>query len=132
MSQENVELVRRMQEAFTGPTPELALSFLHPDVVYDARERPDGKVWRGREEMAGAMLEWSEVWNDLEVEAERYVDAGEGKVLILWREWGRGKGSGIAMNQRGANLVTLVDGRIVHMRLYIDQRAALRAVGLGV
>ncbi len=130
MSHENVELVRSMQEAFTGAKPELALSFLHPDVVYDARERPDGKVWRGRHEMAGAMLEWSEVWDDLEVRAERYVDAGEGRVLILWHERGRGKESGIEMDQRGANLVTLAGRQVVHMRLYIDQQAALRAVGL--
>jgi SnoaL-like domain len=111
VSQENVELVRRMQEAFVGAQPEMALSFLHPHVVYDARERPDGRVWRGREEIAGAMLEWSEVWDDREVEVERYVDAGEDQVLILWHERGRGKESGIVMDRRGASPVTIVEGR---------------------
>jgi ketosteroid isomerase-like protein len=130
MSRENVELVRRMQEAFVGAQPELALAFLDPDVVYDARERPDGRVWRGREQIAAAMVDWSEVWDDWEVEAERYVDAGEDRVLILWHERGRGKESGITMDQRGANLVTIAERRVVHMRLYVDQRAALQAVGL--
>ena len=130
MSQENVDLVRRMQEAFVGAQPERALAFLHPDVVYDARERPDGRVWRGRGEIAGAMLDWSHVWDEWEVEAERYVDAGEDRVLILWHERGRGKESGVAIDQRGANLVTIANRRIVHMQLYVDQRAALRAVGL--
>jgi ketosteroid isomerase-like protein len=131
MSQENLELVRRMQEAFVGSHPELALAFMHPDVVYDARERPDGRLWRGRDQIREAMRDWSDVWNDWEVEAERYVDAGDDRVLILWRERGRGKGSGIALEQTGANLVTIADRHIVHMRLYVDQRAALRAVGLG-
>ena len=130
MSQQNVELVKRMQEAFVGAQPELALAFLHPDVVYDARERPDGRVWRGREQITGAMLDWSDVWDDWEVEAERYVDAGENQVLILWHERGRGKESGIVMDQRGANLVTIAESRIVHMQLYVDQRDALRAIGL--
>jgi ketosteroid isomerase-like protein len=80
--------------------------------------------------MGEAMDEWSDVWDDWEVQAERYVDAGEDRVLIMWRERGRGKGSGIAMEQTGANLVTIADGHIVHMRLYVDQQAALRAVGL--
>jgi len=113
-----------------GAQPELALAFLHPDVVYDARERPDGRVWRGREQITGAMLDWSDVWDDWEVEAERYVDAGENQVLILWHERGRGKESGIVMDQRGANLVTIAESRIVHMQLYVDQRDALRAIGL--
>jgi ketosteroid isomerase-like protein len=130
MSQQNVELVRKMQEAFVGSQPELALSFLHPDVVYDARERPDGRLWRGRDQIGAAMRDWSEVWDDWEVEAERYMDAGGDRVLIMWRERGRGKSSGIAMEQTGANLVTITDCRVVHMRVYVDRRAALRAVGL--
>jgi ketosteroid isomerase-like protein len=130
MSQQNVDLVRRMQEAFLGPEPELALSFFDPDVVYDARERPDGKLWYGRDGVRRAMIEWGEVWEDWEIETERYLATGKDKVLILWHERGRGKGSGIPMDQRGANLVTVCDGRIVHIRLYVHREVALRAAGL--
>jgi ketosteroid isomerase-like protein len=130
MSRENVELVRKMQEAFLGPEPELALAFFDPHVVYDARERPDGKVWYGRNGIRRAMIEWSDVWDDWEIETERYLEAGREKVLILWHERGRGKGSGLPMEQRGGNLVTISDGRIVHVRLYVHQQVALKAAEL--
>lgn len=130
MSQENVDLVRRMQEAFLGPHPERALTFCDTDVEYDASERPDGKIWHGRSGVRAALTEWGDTWDDWEVETERYVEAGDDKVLILWRERGRGKRSGIPMEESGANLVTLRNGRIVHIRLYAHQQAALKAVGL--
>jgi len=117
-----------MQESFLGPQPEHALAFFDADIVYDARERPDGKVWHGHDGMRRAMADWSGVWEDWQVETERYIDAGKDNVLILWRERGRGKESGIAMQQRGASLVTVRGELIVHMRLYVHQRAALEAI----
>ena len=130
MSQEDVDLVRRMQEAFLGPDPERALTFFDTDVEYDARERPDGRVWHGRSGVRAAMIEWGDAWDDWQVETERYLEAADGKVLIMWRERGRGKGSGVPMEQRGANVVTVRNGRIVHVRLYVHQLAALKAAGL--
>jgi ketosteroid isomerase-like protein len=127
MSEENIDLVRRMQEAFLGADPESALAYLAPDVVYDARERPDGKVWHGRDGVRRAMLEWGEVWEEWEIGTDGYLEAGSDKVLILWHERGRGRGSGVRMEQRGANLVTVCEGRIVHLRLYVNREAALEA-----
>jgi ketosteroid isomerase-like protein len=51
-------------------------------------------------------------------------------VLYLWHERGRGKRSGVAMDQRGATVVTLRDGRITHLRAYVDRADAFAAVGL--
>jgi ketosteroid isomerase-like protein len=130
MSRQNVDLVRRMQEAFLGPEPELALAFLDPDVVYDASERPDGKLWRGHEGVRRAMTEWGEVWDEWEIATEGYLDADGDKVLILWRERGRGKGSGVRLEQSGANLVTVDSGRIVHIRMYVNRTEALEAAGV--
>jgi ketosteroid isomerase-like protein len=127
MSEENVGLVRRTQEAFLGSEPESALAYFAPDVVYDARERPDGKIWYGRDGLRRAMLEWSEVWEDWEVGTEGYLEAGADKVLILWHERGRGRGSGVPMELRGASLVTVCEGRIVHVRLFVNREAALEA-----
>lgn len=119
-----------MQEAFGGPRPERALEFFDEHVVYDASERPDGRLWHGRAGVRHAMLEWSDVWEDWQVEVERYLDAGEGRVLVMWHERGRGRESGVPMQQRGANLMTVRDGRIVHVRMFVHQDAALEAAGL--
>jgi ketosteroid isomerase-like protein len=51
-------------------------------------------------------------------------------VLILWHDRGRGKGSGVPMEQRGANLMTVSEGRIVHVRLYVNREVALDAARL--
>jgi ketosteroid isomerase-like protein len=130
MSHENLNLVRRMQEAFLGAEPELALAFLDPDVVYDARGRPDGKLWHGHDGVRRAFTEWSDVWDEWEIATEGYLEAGNDKVLILWRERGRGKGSGIPLEQSGANLVTVGAGRIVHIRMYVNRQEALEAAGI--
>jgi ketosteroid isomerase-like protein len=130
MSRRKVGLVGGMMEAFVGPEPARALAFFDPDVVYDARERRDGKVWHGRDGIRRAMSEWGEVWDEWEIATEGYLDAGSDKVLFLWRERGRGKGSGVPLEQRGPNLVTVGAGGILHVRLYVNRREALRAAGL--
>jgi hypothetical protein len=36
----------------------------------------------------------------------------------------------VALEQSGANLVTVASGRIVHVRMYVNRREALEAAGL--
>jgi ketosteroid isomerase-like protein len=124
MSEDNVELVRAMQETYLGPEPERALAFFDADVELDATDRPDGKVWYGRDGVRRAMIEWTGAWDDWQVAIEGYSAVGEDQVLVLWRERGRGKGSGVPMEQDGANLATIRNGRIVRMRLYLRREDA--------
>ena len=131
MSQKDVDVVRQLQEAFLGAEPERALAFLDPSVEFDARARPDGKVWSGLEGVRQAMAEWGESWDDWEIETEDYLDAGAGNVLLLWRERGRGRGSGLTVDGRGANLFTVRNGKVVHIRVFTNQRESLEAVGIG-
>jgi hypothetical protein len=49
MSQENVEVVRRMYEAFHAADTVSALACFDADVVVDFSRRPDGRVGHGRE-----------------------------------------------------------------------------------
>src|SRR6202011_2434301 len=116
MSQQNVEVVRRLVAAFQRAEPDQALGYLDPNVEFDARTRPDGKVWHGPEGVRRALADWMDEWDAYEMEVERYVDAGADKVLLLWRERGRGRASGMPLEQEGAVVVTLRDGRVSHMR----------------
>jgi hypothetical protein len=47
MSRENVEIVRRMWEAFLGDDSMSGLSFCDPEIEWDGTNLPDGKVARG-------------------------------------------------------------------------------------
>jgi ketosteroid isomerase-like protein len=51
MSQENVEVVRRMYEAFHSGDAEGALAHFDPEVVVDATMRVDAGIGHGREEL---------------------------------------------------------------------------------
>jgi ketosteroid isomerase-like protein len=51
-------------------------------------------------------------------------------MLHLYRIVGRGRGSGVPVAQDIAILWTLRQGRVVHGKVYLDQREARRAAGL--
>jgi hypothetical protein len=59
MSQENVELVQQMWEAFLANDLQAALSSYHPDVVWDGTNLPDGKVGRGLDAIMDHITRWS-------------------------------------------------------------------------
>jgi ketosteroid isomerase-like protein len=64
MSQENVELVRAMNEAFDEGDIEGALAQLHPEVEWHGTKGglDDGKVYRGHREVIAAFVEALEAW----------------------------------------------------------------------
>jgi len=58
MSQENVEVVRRMYEAFHSGDAEGALAHFDPEVVVDATMRVDAGIGHGREELSAIISRW--------------------------------------------------------------------------
>jgi ketosteroid isomerase-like protein len=130
MSRQNVELVRRMFAAYRSGSPEEALSLFHPDIEFDVRTRPDGKVWHGREGVRRAIEEWTGAWEGWDMEVERYIDAGGDRVAVLWNERGRAGRSGIALAEEGVSVFTLREGLIVAVRVSVDRESTLEELGL--
>ena len=130
MSRENVEIVRRMMEAWAGSTPETAIEYLHPDVRYDVTVRPDGKVWHGRKGVRRAVVEWAGAWSEWRFAVERYIDLDDERVAFLWQERGRAKGSGVRASQTGITIVTFRDGMVGAMVVSVDRDRALADLGL--
>jgi ketosteroid isomerase-like protein len=85
--------------------------------------------WRGVDEMWAAIVEWLRSWEGVRVVAERIVDLGD-KVLVLARQSGQGKRSGVPMSVESSDIFTVRGGRIVRWELYIDRAEGLRAAGL--
>jgi len=131
MSRQNVEIVRRMLEAWVGGAPETALRYMAADVEYDVTVRPDGKVWHGPEGARRAVVEWVGTWNDWSFEVERYLDVGDDRVAFLWQERGTARGSGVAMSLKGISVVTLRDGVVVSIVAHVDRDRVLADLGLG-
>jgi ketosteroid isomerase-like protein len=129
MSQENVEIVRRMWEAFLGDDPASALSFYDPEIKWDGTNLPDGKIAQGHEAILEHAMRWAEMWDDWRMKPERFIDAGCGQVVLVFHEFGRSE-SGLQLDERHAELYTVRDGKIVYRKGFSDPDDALEAAGL--
>jgi len=129
MSEENVEIVSRMYEAVRRGDAELALSYIDPKVVTDARHRVDGRIGHGRDELMAILAEWLSTWDDWNQEIEQIRDLGD-RVLVIETQRGRGKGSGIEWKGRFGMLFELKGGKITRWTVYDDLPKALEAAGV--
>ena len=129
MSRENVEVVRRVYEAFRRGDAATALSLIDPEVVMDASHRVDGRIGHGHQEMGAILAEWLGTWDEWREEVEETRDLGD-RVLVISTQHGVGKGSGIAWENRFAMLYEVEGGKITRWTIYDDLRKALEAAGL--
>jgi ketosteroid isomerase-like protein len=129
MSQENVEVVRRMYEAFHGGDAEGALAHFDPDVTVDASSRVDGEVGHGHQDLTRIISSWLGAFEEWREELEEIRDLGD-RVFVVATQRGRGKGSALDVETRYAVLYGVEGGRITRMTLYLDPAEALEAVGL--
>jgi ketosteroid isomerase-like protein len=89
--------------------------------------------WTGRTEMGEAWASMLSAWEDLRADPEEFRELDDGRVLVLLRNTGRGKGSGIEIDEistRAANLFTIRDGKVTRLLLYWDRERAISDLGL--
>src|SRR3954451_24400182 len=95
MSEENVEFVRSMYDAFQSGDPDGALSHFDEDVLVDTGSaRPDLSVGKGREYLSTVVGSWTAAWDGWTDEIDEMRDLGS-RVLVVSVQRGRGKGTGI-------------------------------------
>lgn len=90
--------------------------------------------WEGLKEMGEAWSTMLSAWDDLRAKAEKFIELNDDRVLVLLRNEGRGKGSGIeigGISSRSANLFTIRDGKVTRLVLYWDRDRAIADAGLG-
>ena len=101
MSQENVHIIRRANEALNRGDIVGMAEFFAPNVVYFEREAylDTPPVVRGREACVEAMSHFIEAFSDFNAELEELIDAGDCVVTVThWR--GSGAGSGASVDLR--------------------------------
>jgi ketosteroid isomerase-like protein len=128
MSQANVEIVRRSNEAFERGDISAAMRAVDPDLVTH-RVYPDGRTFHGREGFLDAVTDWVESFAEYGFTAEQYRDADD-RVLVRFRQWGRGETSAVAVEGPVWVLYTLAEGKITHLGIYNDEAQAVEAAGL--
>ena len=129
MSQENVEIVRRMFEV--GGT-EAALDYFDPEIVLlPTPSGPDAAApYVGYDGLGAWARDFRDALGDFQVYAEEIIDVGDNRVLAISVVHGEGRASGIPFDFRSPAVFTLRDGRIVRAEGYDTKVEALEAVGL--
>jgi ketosteroid isomerase-like protein len=140
MSQENVELVKRIAKRINAISPrgdvselrEFLAEFFATDFVLTLVDGPPDQpgLFRGHEAALGYWSAFTDAFADVHREVEELVDAGEWVVSV--GHWvGRGKVGGAAVEGRGANAFRFREGKVVEYVVgFPTKDAALEAAGL--
>jgi ketosteroid isomerase-like protein len=129
---ENLNLVRSIYAAWERGDFSSA-EWAHPEIEFVAAEGPDPIQSTGVAAMTQRWRQWMTVWENYRSEAEEYRELDRERVLVLMRHGGRGKASGVAVEQldrRGANLFHIRDGKVVRLTLYWERVGAFADLGL--
>lgn len=122
----NEELIRSAYGAIARDDLEAAMELIDPDVVVrDRPEVPDPRTYRGREGVLEALAASDESFEEFELQPLRWVATGD-HVVIELRMSGRGRGSGVPVEETIAHLWTVRDGKLVALQVYSDPEDALR------
>jgi ketosteroid isomerase-like protein len=135
VSEQNVEIVRRRNDAADRRDAEATLSAYDPDVELDASRlgvaglAGRGRVYHGHEGLRIFFREWHEAWEQVEYRCEELIDAGE-HVISLMTYRGRGRVSGAEVELPVAIVETFNEGKIARVVWFLTREDALQAAGL--
>jgi len=132
MSQENVEMVRRVNDLFNAAEIEQALDLVDDDLEMDWTNSigPLKGVYRGREGVLELWKSFREAWESVRWDPEEVIEVDESRLIVVNRVRMRGRGSGVEVNAKGTQLWTLKAGRAKRIQLYQSKAEALEAAGL--
>jgi ketosteroid isomerase-like protein len=136
MSQENVEIVRRLYDAAAHRDVESVLALYDPEVEFDASRHPltsligGTRVYRGHEGVRSFFRQRHEAFESVEDACDELIDAGD-RVVSVWSARARGRASGVDVKLAGSAAVwTIREGRIVRVVFFPTREEALEAAGL--
>ena len=131
MSQENVEIVRQVFEAFNSEDIDRIVAFTHPDflaeVTAEISTEPD--TYRGHEGIRRYFRSFQDPMYEIRFYAEQFWDAGDSVVVAL-RLTAKGRQTDIPVEQRSAGVWTIRDGRVLRVQAYASTSEALQVAGL--
>jgi ketosteroid isomerase-like protein len=82
----------------------------------------------GRDALRAYLADWYEMFADLTVVPEEFIDAGPGRVIVAFHVTGTARASGAPTEMRLAIAYTIRSGKIVRGREYMTTDEALAAV----
>jgi ketosteroid isomerase-like protein len=132
MASANLDLVRSIHATWERGDYSSA-EWAHPQIVYVHADGPAPGSWTGLAGMAEAFRGFLSAWEEWRVEAKKYRELDNERVLVLARFSGRGKRSGLDVGQtraKGASLFHIRGGQVTRLVIYWDRERALADLGL--
>jgi ketosteroid isomerase-like protein len=136
MSEENVEIVRRVYDAAARRDAAAVLALYDPEVELDASRLGiagyaggRGGVLRGHDGLRKFFREWHEAWGDVEYDYDELIDADEHVISVVTRH-ARGRASGAEVERPFALVWTLREGKVIRVVWFLTRAEALEAAGL--
>jgi ketosteroid isomerase-like protein len=132
MSQENVELQRRILEAFNRHDVETFITCLDPSVEYHSvMTVPGGAAYHGHDGVRRYFADFRDAWGDeFRVEPEAFFDLGHDITLMFYAVHGRGRQSRAAVEMPGAQVCRWRNGLLVYAKAYPRKEDALSDLGV--
>jgi ketosteroid isomerase-like protein len=124
------EQFRRAYTDFARGNLEAVLELIDPEVeLRDRPESPDASTYHGHEGVLESLQKSAETFEELDFIPERFVEQGDHMVVtILMR--GRGRGSGVPVEEQIAHLWTIREGKAAVLQVYSNEADALEAAGI--
>jgi len=136
MSEENVEIVRRVYEAAVRRDQEAALALYDTEIEWDTSRRgtpgdmAGSGIYRGHDGLRTWFRSWHEAWEDLVDHLDEVVDAGD-RILSVVTMRARGRASGAEVtSRRYFGVWTIRDGKVTRVVWFSTRAEALEAAGL--
>jgi ketosteroid isomerase-like protein len=130
MSQENVEVVRRLNAALNRGDLDAAFALYEPTAIWHSRsDEPDTGDYHGLPAIREMAEMWRGMFDEFETELDDYVDAHDRVVTSGWLR-GRGRESRASVREPYAWVIRMHEGRLAEVWEYRNRAEALEAVGL--
>ncbi|OLE38821.1 MAG: hypothetical protein AUG48_00835 [Actinobacteria bacterium 13_1_20CM_3_68_9] len=128
--EQNVELARRGMEAYNRGEIETVLELFSPEVqIYAPPDFINAGVFHGREGWLRWTAHWNEAWESFDIRVDGVEPIGERFVVLDAHQVGRGRGSGVSVEQDVVFVYEIGDEGCVYLAIHPDRDHALGDIG---
>ena len=129
MSQENIEIVRRVYDALNRDDWDAAFRDVHPEAEATFQRGPNAGTHQGRAKVQPMMLDTRAAFDVWQAELVEIHESGD-QVVVIVQSRVRPKGSSGEIEFRNGHIWTIRDGTILSFVGFPRPEEALEAAGL--
>ena len=114
---ELLELLRRAFWGMNQHDADAVLELFAPDAIWMNPVGPEPRV-EGEAAIRELLLEWWSTFGELSVTLDQVQEIGGGVALAVFRQHGRPGGSSLPVEQKGALVIELANGKVARLAVY--------------